>query len=738
MRPSYLARHPGGRFFIQMRSRGVIAGELSIPLIRASLRTSDSFVARQRLMKILVSVMEVVDCESLGNLCEAVTARLQKYNKEKNYTEDTLAERLAYETVVRGIINRLNAARYDHLWLHPRLVDEWMHFVEANVAIPGKLKKAAKTSGFEEGRHAAIDAVREGLIDPNADHPEPPQPKAKTEPFRAISAREKDSRTVIAAIKARAANPAAPLSPVVTRLVELDDEVSEEKELGWGSAVPEAHHNGEPPANVDVVKGAGFGENESLVDVIHNEPRPSSAVLADPVPHSNHDIDVSASSEEVSPSNSSTAADHLAADDAFERLVRERDSQPLAAKSYPLPLSTALEKFLAAEKRKHGDGRAESDVAPMINFMISLIGDKTLDAVTRGDIKHVNEALPEIPTRKNMPREHVGSLHERYLYAKKNGWKQLERLTTTTIKNRYHSGFRRFFAYLKKSDYWDGAIPLFDAVTAQNMMPLPRDKFEDSELIELVSQPLFTGCRNDHQIWTPGEVFSQNFFYWGFLVSVLTGMRTGEIGQLDINQIETDEEYVYFNLRPFDASKGRVAVGDAKRMKTSNAARMVPVHPLLINLGLLDRAAELAQAGCTRLFPDCEPYIRKDGVVSWSRSLTRSFQYVKRRLGWERADLQLYSTRHLMSHWIDAAGIAGRTKRRILGHASIGIGDSYGSKGFLDPVEAKVISEIEPPVVQEMRHILIGARERALAGKLKIEKPWLKLDFKNDPESHKQ
>ena len=39
--------------------------------------------------------------------------------RKKNYTEDTLAERLAYETVVRGIINRLNAARYDHVRLHP-------------------------------------------------------------------------------------------------------------------------------------------------------------------------------------------------------------------------------------------------------------------------------------------------------------------------------------------------------------------------------------------------------------------------------------------------------------------------------------------------------------------------------------------------------------------------------------------------------------------------------------------
>lgn len=32
MRPSYLARHSGGRYYLQMRARGVVARELSIRL----------------------------------------------------------------------------------------------------------------------------------------------------------------------------------------------------------------------------------------------------------------------------------------------------------------------------------------------------------------------------------------------------------------------------------------------------------------------------------------------------------------------------------------------------------------------------------------------------------------------------------------------------------------------------------------------------------------------------------
>lgn len=100
MRPSCLARHSGGRYYLQMRSRGVVARELQIPLIRASLRTSDSSVARQRLLRSLVGIMEVVGSNGLSELCDAVIVRLQSFNNETSFTEDGLAERLVFDTVV--------------------------------------------------------------------------------------------------------------------------------------------------------------------------------------------------------------------------------------------------------------------------------------------------------------------------------------------------------------------------------------------------------------------------------------------------------------------------------------------------------------------------------------------------------------------------------------------------------------------------------------------------------------
>lgn len=39
MRPSHLARHSGGRYYLQMRARGVVARELQTPLIRGRPQT---------------------------------------------------------------------------------------------------------------------------------------------------------------------------------------------------------------------------------------------------------------------------------------------------------------------------------------------------------------------------------------------------------------------------------------------------------------------------------------------------------------------------------------------------------------------------------------------------------------------------------------------------------------------------------------------------------------------------
>lgn len=114
-------------------------------------------------------------------------------------------------------------------------------------------------------------------------------------------------------------------------------------------------------------------------------------------------------------------------------------------------------------------------------------------------------------------------------------------------------------------------------------------------------------------VWQEGGYFVQSHIYWGFLICILTGMRTGGVGQLKCADIRTDGEFYYFDLRPFDARNGRVALKDLRNRKTNAGGRVIPIHPLLIELGLLDRMQELMDKGEERLFPEWNVYVRKDG-----------------------------------------------------------------------------------------------------------------------------
>ena len=105
--------------------------------------------------------------------------------------------------------------------------------------------------------------------------------------------------------------------------------------------------------------------------------------------------------------------------------------------------------------------------------------------------------------------------------------------------------------------------------------------------------------------------------------------------------------------------------------------------------------------------------------------MTKSWQYVKTLLKISRADLTLYSTRHLMGDWLDAAGVAQRTRDRILGHASA-VAGRYGRKSKIDPEQIAAIEKLEPGVVKTMREILMAAKGKAGRGELIVLKPWIK------------
>jgi integrase len=386
-------------------------------------------------------------------------------------------------------------------------------------------------------------------------------------------------------------------------------------------------------------------------------------------------------------------------------------------------MSAARDLYLAPPDRKKAHlSKGRSETAAIVQFAIDLLGDPLLQSVSKEDWNTLDLALPDIPHSRDLPAEACSSLYTRYCYAQKHGWSKITRVTETTIKGRYRYGLYKFIDWAIDEKLYPGPRPTFVCIDPQNLAALPRDAFEDAELLDLLRLPLFTGCAGPHRIWTPGSYFVQNHLYWAYLILILTGMRPGEVGQIKCVDIQTDGEFYYFDLRPFNARNGRVAIEDLRNLKTNSAGRVIPIHPLLIELGLLDRLLYLRKLGEERLFPEWEEYTRGDGTTRWSQPITKSWQYVKKILKVVRADLTLYSTRHLMADWLDNSAIVQRTRNRILGHVN-DVPGGYGRKGTINANQMAAISALEPEIVKQMREILVAAKNRAERAELIVLKP---------------
>jgi integrase len=397
---------------------------------------------------------------------------------------------------------------------------------------------------------------------------------------------------------------------------------------------------------------------------------------------------------------------------------------PMAAPALAGPvMSAALGLYLAPPDRKKAHlSKGRSGTAAIVQFAIDLLGDPLLQSVSKENWNTLDLALPDIPHSRDLPAEACSSLYTRYCFAQKHGWSKITRVTETTIKGRYRYGLYKFIDWAIGEKLYPGPRPTFVCIDPQNLAALPRDAFEDAELLDLLRLPLFTGCAGPHRIWTPGGYFVQNHLYWAYLILILTGMRPGEVGQIQCVDIQTDGEFYYFDLRPFNARNGRVAIEELRNLKTNSAGRVIPIHPLLIELGFLDRLLYLRKLGEERLFPEWQEYTRGDGTTRWSQPITKSWQYVKKILKVVRADLTLYSTRHLMAEWLDNSAIVQRTRNRILGHVS-DVPGGYGRKGTINANQMAAISALEPEIVKQMREILMAAKGRAERAELIALKP---------------
>ncbi|WP_337182201.1 site-specific integrase [Shinella sp.] len=148
---------------------------------------------------------------------------------------------------------------------------------------------------------------------------------------------------------------------------------------------------------------------------------------------------------------------------------------------------------------------------------------------------------------------------------------------------------------------------------------------------------------------------------WGPLIGAYTGARLNEIAQLELADFVEKDGIWCFDIND---------EGDGKQLKTTAAKRLVPIHPQLIKLGLLDYVETMKAKRQIRLFPDFS-YSPNNG---WGRTLGRFFnETLLPALNIKSENLVFHSLRHTVVTQLSRSGVDQTFVKAIVGHQQAGV-----------------------------------------------------------------
>lgn len=198
-----------------------------------------------------------------------------------------------------------------------------------------------------------------------------------------------------------------------------------------------------------------------------------------------------------------------------------------------------------------------------------------------------------------------------------------------------------------------------------------RRPWEDSELQQLFSQPLFTTYAIP-----PEKKSGRDAAYWVPLIALYSGARIGELAQLRTEDITTVGGVPLLRI---------TNSGDGQRVKTEASNRSIPIHSELLRLGLLEYVQAIKDAGHDRLWPMLKADADRPGLI-----LSNWFGQYRRSIGLTEKYPDFHSFRHLVRTRMSRAKIPDKVQDTITGHETQGsIGTKvYQSVSLEDRIEA--------------------------------------------------
>lgn len=321
--------------------------------------------------------------------------------------------------------------------------------------------------------------------------------------------------------------------------------------------------------------------------------------------------------------------------------------------------------------------KTAADVSRVLSLAKSVIGEKRpIKKLDKEDVKAMRDALASLPPNYMKQTANKGIGPKEAIAANTDG----PRLSLRT-QDKYFVMFRQLLTWAHDEGYID-KIP-GEGVKIAGLAKVDagekRKPYSKEQLQAIFGSPLYKGHQSETTCHKPGSVLVRDGKFWVPLIALYSGMRMGEIVQLLVSDIKTQDGIAYF-----DVSKSE---GEDKILKTKSSVRKVPVHKVLLDLGLLHHSK-----GSGRMFPDIKK--GKDGY--FSHNFSKWWGRYARQIGVSTKDTAFHSFRHCFKDALQAVEAPEYIAKALMGHSDKNVHASYGSGPSLS-VMKKTIDRIGYP-----------------------------------------
>ena len=309
-------------------------------------------------------------------------------------------------------------------------------------------------------------------------------------------------------------------------------------------------------------------------------------------------------------------------------------------------------------------------------------GNAPLSAVNRDHAREVQEVFAHLPS--NATKRLSGmTLVAAAQHAKKAGIPPISAKTAEVQLGNFSS----FFS-------WAVREHLIDKTPAAGLQPLQekrskdegRQPFSDADLEKLFSADLFR---------EPYSRVAPRFLgrYWVPLLALYHGARLNELCQLEVADAGREDGVPFLHFREESAT------AEEKHLKTRNSERVIPIHPVLQQLGFVEYVEATRKAGHARLFPS----LTKSATGYYSDNFSKWFGRFCDKRDVTDTRLAFHSFRHGFRDAARAADIP-REIAQALGGWSDGddsTSEDYG-KGYTLSRKADELAKIRFPAVEKI------------------------------------